>query len=145
VTNKQPSEQAPGGGGLFFFLLTAPPPPDSVGAVELFSLRWATPGTTQKGQTMSSTSTGCRTGGQQAMRVTNHIKSRKKDGLSHDRAKAEAYIRYGIKRKPHPLETELIAALKDLRSIAAEQAEQVRRTTAATEAAARWDMMYEAH
>ena len=77
------------------------------------------------------------------MRVTNWIKRRKAEGISHDRAKAEAYVKYGIKRTPHPLEVELIAALADLRSVAAEQDAQVRRTTAATEAAARWDMYLE--
>ena len=34
-----------------------------------------------------------------AAQVTNHIKARKKLGMSHDEAKAEAYVIYNIKNK----------------------------------------------
>lgn len=34
-----------------------------------------------------------------AAQVTNHIKARKKLGMSHDEAKAEAYVIYKIKNK----------------------------------------------
>ena len=47
-------------------------------------------------------STYRQTNASKAAQVTNYIKARKKDGVSHDVAKAEAYKKFNVKNRPDP-------------------------------------------
>ena len=47
-------------------------------------------------------STYRQTNASKAAQVTNYIKARKKDGVSHDVAKAEAYKKFNVKNRPTP-------------------------------------------